>query len=37
MEGRARRTEYAVTDAARFRVRYTQRTPTVKALRAGGS
>src|SRR5437868_14840027 len=30
MEGQARRTEYAVTDAACFRVRFTQRTPTVK-------
>src|SRR5438445_5231404 len=35
MEGQARRTEYAVTDAACFRVRFTQRTPTVKALRTG--
>src|SRR5439155_3610992 len=32
MEGQARRTEYAVTDAACFRVRFTQRPPTVKAF-----
>ena len=37
MEGQARRTEYAVTDAACFRVRFTQLTATVKALRTGRS
>ena len=37
MEGQARRTEYAVTDAACFRVRFTQFAATVKALRAGRS
>ncbi len=37
MEGQARRTEYAVTDAACFRVRFTQFAATVKALRTGSS
>jgi len=37
MEGQAGRTEYAVTDAACFRVRFTQLTATVRALRAGRS
>jgi len=32
MEGQARRTEYTVTDAACFRVRFTQFTPTVRAF-----
>ncbi len=37
MEGQAGRTEYAVTDAACFPVRFTQFTATVRALRAGRS
>jgi hypothetical protein len=37
MERQAGRTEYAVTDGARFRVGLTQLSPTVKTLRTGSS
>ena len=37
MERQAGRAEYALTDAACFRVRFTQLSPTVRALRAGRS
>jgi hypothetical protein len=37
MERQARRTEYAVAEAAFFRVRFAQLSPAVKALRAGCS